>query len=340
MNLSKTFLTLLIAGLFLFIPHMIFCQTEKLDIIEYTPPKGWTKTPKEGVVVFVDVNKTSNAVCLLTIYASTPGTGSPKQDFVNTWNEKVVKPFKGQANPKTETQTNSEGWQVTAGAGEIEIEGGKSYAILTVYSGYGKTTSILAVLNSDTYLKPISAFLESVKLDKTEGMSKAPPTVNPVVGSSSNSVVGKWAKSFSGTNGRDPSGNILNSEYYKSQYTFNLNGTYVFKAEKWLGYIKSNEFWMTDESGDYTVVGDKLTITPKKSVTTLKNREGVVIRTQANTLEQATYKWTLYYFSGIKETNLILQTDRETRRDGPFGNNDLFPHSYFFSQNYVPEWKF
>jgi hypothetical protein len=341
MKTSKIILALFIVQILcLFVPQSISCQTESLEIITYTPPKGWTKTAKNGVVVYSDANKTTNAFCLLTIYASTPSAGGPKRDFVNTWNEKVVKPFKGQANPKTETQTDSEGWQVTAGAAEIEIEGGKSYAMLTVYSGYGKTTSILAVLNSDTYIKPISAFLESVKLDKTDGMLKPPPTVNTVVGSSSNSVVGKWAKSFSGTNGRDQSANVLNSEYYKSQYTFNPNGTYLFKAEKWLGYIKSNEFWMTDESGDYTVVGDKLTIIPKKSVSTLKNREGVAIRTQANTLEKTTYKWTLYYFSGIKETDLILQTDPETRRDGPFGNNDLFPKSYLFSQKYVPEWKF
>jgi hypothetical protein len=180
--------------------------------------------------------------------------------------------------------------------------------------------------------------LESIKLDKSSGKLRPPPTVN--TSSSSNSVVGRWAKSFSGTMGRDQSANVLNSEYYTSQYTFNADGTYVFKAEKWLGYIKSNEFWMTDESGNYAVVGEMLTIIPKKSVTTLKNRDGVVLGTQANPLERTTYKWTLYYFAGIKETELIFQTDNETRRDGPFGSNDRFPRSYFFSQKYVPEWKF
>src|SRR5438270_8749802 len=214
--------------------------------------------------------------------------------------------------------------------------------MMTVISGYGRTASILAILNNQEYLAQIDAFITGIKMDKAQAIAdtKPSPTVNSGVGSSSNSFVGKWAKSFSGTKGRDQSANVLNSEYYKSQYTFTSDGTYIFKAEKWLGYIKSNEFWMTDEYGNYTVVDGTLTITPKKSVTTLKNREGVVIRTQANTLRQVTYKWTLYYFSGLKETNLILQTDTETRRDGPFGNNDLFPHSYFFSQNYVPEWKF
>jgi len=34
----------------LFGPYSISCQTEKLDIIEYTPPKGWTKTELPGTL--------------------------------------------------------------------------------------------------------------------------------------------------------------------------------------------------------------------------------------------------------------------------------------------------
>jgi hypothetical protein len=313
------------------------CQTEKFDIIEYTPPKGWSKTVKEGAVVYSDINKAANALCVITIYKGATSSNDANTDFTNDWKTFVAKPFRAEENPQTNSQT-AEGWTIVSATAPIESDGIRSLAIMTTFSGYGMTTSVLAVSNSETYVKPISAFLESIRLDKTSGKLRPPPTVN--TSSSSNSVVGRWAKSFSGTMGRDQSANVLNSEYYKSQYTFNSDGTYVFKAEKWLGYIKSNEFWITDESGNYAVVGEMLTIIPKKSVTTLKNREGVVLGTQANPLERTTYKWTLYYFAGIKETNLILQTDNETRRDGPFGSSDLFPRSYFFSQKYVPEWKF
>ena len=319
----------------------IFCQTEKIDIIQFTSPRGWTKTPKDGLMVYSNSDKNTGGFCILTVYPSTASAGSPNNDFANEWNEKVVKPFKAQANPKTETQTE-DGWTSVSAATQIESDGITSAVMMTVISGYGRTAIILAIFNNQEYLPQIDAFMTGIKMDKAQAIAdaKPSPTVNTGVGSSSNSAVGKWAKSFSGTKGRDQSANILNSEYYKSQYTFNSDGTYVFKAEKWLGYIKSNEFWMTDESGNYTVVGEMLTIIPKKSVTSLKNREGVLLKTQANPLEKTTYKWTLYYFSGIKETNLILQTDTETRRDGPFGSNDLFPKSYFFSQRYIPEWKF
>jgi hypothetical protein len=339
---SKIFFGLFIALLSgLGAAQPIFCQTEKIGVIQFTPPPGWTKTPKDGVMVYSNSDKSTGGFCLLTVYPSTASAGNPNNDFANEWNEKVVKPFKAQLNPKTETQTE-DGWTSVSAASQIESDGIRSAVMMTVISGYGRTASILALFNNQEYLPQIDAFLTGIMMDKAQAIAdaKPSPTVKTAVGSSSDAVVGKWGKSFSGTKGRDQSANVLNSEYYKSQYTFNSDGTYIFKAEKWLGYLKSNEFWMTDESGNYTVVREMLTIIPKKSVTSLKNREGVLLKTEANPLEKTTYKWSLYYFAGLKETNLILQTDTETRRDGPFGSNDRFPKSYFFSQKYVPEWRF
>src|SRR5882762_1815113 len=85
----------------LFMPVTAFCQTEKLDIVTYTPPKGWTKTPKEGAVTYSYVNQSRTAFCVITVYASTASAGSPPKDFSKAWNELVVKPFKAEANPKT-----------------------------------------------------------------------------------------------------------------------------------------------------------------------------------------------------------------------------------------------
>src|SRR5438046_217137 len=93
----------------LFIPHTIFCQTEKLDIIEYAAPKGWTKTPKDGLMVYSNLDKSTGGFCLVTVYPSTASAGSPEQNFASEWIEKVVKPFKAHANPKTETQSE-DGW--------------------------------------------------------------------------------------------------------------------------------------------------------------------------------------------------------------------------------------
>jgi hypothetical protein len=177
MKVSKIIFGLFIAQvLCLFVPQIVLCQTETLDIIQYTPPKGWTKTPKEGVMVFSDINKSTNRFCILTVYASTVSAGSPQKDFANEWDELIVKPFKAEANPKTETQTQ-DGWTSVAGAAQIEMEGSKSYVIMTVFSGYGKTASVYALLNDQSYLPQLDAFMASIKLDKTKALPNPTPTI-------------------------------------------------------------------------------------------------------------------------------------------------------------------
>ena len=133
LKLTRKITSVLFALVFcLFIAQTAFCQTEKLDIVEYTPPKGWTKTPKEGAVTYSYVNQSRTGLCVITVYASTASAGSPSKDFSKAWNELVVKPFKAEANPKTEMQS-SDGWQAIAGGAAIEEQGTKAYAILTVF---------------------------------------------------------------------------------------------------------------------------------------------------------------------------------------------------------------
>ncbi|HSS21674.1 MAG TPA: hypothetical protein VLL54_16495 [Pyrinomonadaceae bacterium] len=179
MKASKIIFALFIAqALFSFAAQPIFSQTETLGIVKYTPPPGWAKTVKEGAVVYTDVNKTTNAFCVLTVYASSASAGSIRKDFVNEWNRAVVIPFKADANPKTQTQTNAEGWQATVGAAQIELEGGvKAAALLTVFSGFDKTTSILVIFSDESYLAQASALIEGIKLDKTKPSAQTAPRV-------------------------------------------------------------------------------------------------------------------------------------------------------------------
>lgn len=150
----------------LFIPQTVFCQAEKLGIVSYTPPGGFTKTPKENVVAFSEFNQTTGKFCIITLYGATPGTGTPSDEFTKEWNNLVVKPLKAEANPKTKTQT-AEGWTIVEGGAETESEVGKAAAFLTVINGFGKTVSILAVFNDPAYVKQVDAFIGGLDLDKT-----------------------------------------------------------------------------------------------------------------------------------------------------------------------------
>ncbi len=150
----------------LFIPTTGFCQAEKLGIISYTTPKGMSKTQKENVVAFSEINQSTGGFCIITLYGATTSTGSPNGDFTREWNNLAVKTLSAKTNPETETQT-AEGWEIIAGASAVDSEGVKGAAFLTVISGFGKTVSVLAVFNDQSYMAQIAAFVSGIDLDKT-----------------------------------------------------------------------------------------------------------------------------------------------------------------------------
>ncbi|MEJ7712784.1 MAG: hypothetical protein WKF84_23780 [Pyrinomonadaceae bacterium] len=113
-----SFSLFVLAAVSLFIPQTAICQTEKLGIVQYTPVKGWTKTPKENVVVFSEYNQATGSFCILTLYGATPGTGNPQSDFTREWDNLVVKTFGSAANPKTETDA-ANGWTATGSGAAV-----------------------------------------------------------------------------------------------------------------------------------------------------------------------------------------------------------------------------
>jgi hypothetical protein len=181
MKTSNILLVLFIVHAFcLFVPQTILGQTEKLDIVQFTPPKGWTKTPKDGAMVLGDIDKATGKFCLLTIYNSSTSAGTPQKDFANEWNNRVAKPFNVPSDIKTETQTSGDGWQATVGGTTIEFNGIKAAAVLTVFSGFGKSASVFAIFNDESYLAQADALITGIKLDKNIPPSSSPssPTTN------------------------------------------------------------------------------------------------------------------------------------------------------------------
>jgi len=171
----------------LFISQAVVAQTENLGAVKYTPPKGWTKTQKDNVVTFSEINQAAGTFCLITLYGATSSTGTPENDFAVAWNNLVVKPLSAEANPQTETE-KAEGWTAIAGGSGISFQGNKAFAFLSVVSGFGKAVSVLSILNDDSYLPQLKAFMEGMDVDKSivkiepprnePTLPATPPTVN------------------------------------------------------------------------------------------------------------------------------------------------------------------
>jgi hypothetical protein len=158
-------MTIIGSLLYLLAPLAALAQTDSLGIVEFTPPKGWIKSAKDNVVIFRDIRQSSGHFCFLTLYGATPSTGVPQKDFVREWNNLVVQPWSAEANPKTETIPDN-GWTAIAAGAPIDFQGNKAFAFLTVISGFGKTITVLGILNDDSYLAPLQAFVEGMNIDK------------------------------------------------------------------------------------------------------------------------------------------------------------------------------
>lgn len=227
----------------LFVPPTAFSQTEKLGIISYTSPKGMTKSIKENVVGFSEMNQTTGVFCIITLYGATAGSGNPTTDFTNSWNNLAVKNLNAKTNPETETQS-AEGWTIIAGASAVDSDGIKGAAFLTVISGFGKTISVLAVFNDQNYMSKIAAFVAGIDLDKT--VAPTPMTTNqPNYDSNGKLIIplptrqltvadfeGEWgedAKRLSTTYVYRSSGNYAGSDNltFRSKMTITKNGGYI-----------------------------------------------------------------------------------------------------------------
>ncbi|HEV7699533.1 MAG TPA: hypothetical protein VGO43_04840 [Pyrinomonadaceae bacterium] len=180
-------LSLLIAQGFCSLGVLSICgQRETVDIMEYTPPSGWTKTLKQGTTIYAGSDQATGGFCILTVYPSAISGGNAQKDFSNEWNDLIVKPFKATSNPKSQTQT-VDGWTSVSGATQIESDGVKSAVLVTVISGYGRKATVFAILNNQEFYPQVDAFMTSIKMDKakaqTTGKSpSSPPSADKSTG--------------------------------------------------------------------------------------------------------------------------------------------------------------
>jgi hypothetical protein len=159
-----------ICFLFFLIPftQVTFAQKEKIDIISYTPPKGWKKEVKNSVISYTIVNKQKKTWCQLGVFSSTASKGSIAQDFENEWQELVVKQYKTTDAPQVTDIPEAEGWKIKSGGAKFIFNKADALAMLTTFSGYGRALSIVASTNTQDYITDIQNLIASIELSKPD----------------------------------------------------------------------------------------------------------------------------------------------------------------------------
>jgi len=166
-------IVLFLTATVLFAAPIVSGQKQTLGAIKFTAPAGFAANAAEHAVVFSEVDQAAGKFCFITIYREGASSGAPQKDFAREWDSRVVKPFGGEAAPKRVTEPDN-GWTAIAGGSPIDFNGNKAFAFLTVLSGFGKTVTVLGVLNDESYLPKLQAFVESMDVDKTIAAAPAP----------------------------------------------------------------------------------------------------------------------------------------------------------------------
>lgn len=163
-----------------FISLNLLAQKHTFDVLSFTPPKGWSKETKEGIISYTKANNTKKTWCRINIFKSTASKGNIQTDFASEWTELIEKTCKATDSAQAGDITELKGWKVKTGIGKFTFNNAGAISILTTFSGFGKCASVVALTNSETYLPEIEKMLASADLKKTAANDVITSPVKPV----------------------------------------------------------------------------------------------------------------------------------------------------------------
>lgn len=320
--------TILLYAFFSFYALASIAQKETFDLVTYTAPVNWQKEVTENIISYTSINNTTKNWCRINIVKSTASKGSIELDFESEWQELMVKNYKPTEPPQLNEVQEADGWKIKAGAGKFIFNNANAMATLTTMSGFNRCVSILASTNSQDYLKDIEALLSSIELIKPETVSQQSPVTNEV----RISIIGTWVASESDNSNFRVKNGVMSTIW--RQYTFNTNGTYTFYSKAYDPLM--DKTLLGRENGTYQINGNNIIVNPQKSVleawSKIANRDewGKKLNTQNIPLEKVTYQFTNHYSEVMNRMELVLQTSKETKRDGHFSNFNNFGNAYYY----------
>lgn len=159
MNRMKKILLVL-----LLLPFITAAQKQTFDITTYTPPAGWKKETKENLVIFSKTDKIKKTWCQLSILKSTASKGSIDADFESEWKLLAATPYSINEAPQASPTQEAEGWKIKSGAGKFIFNNADAMAMVTTISGYNTCVSVVATMNTNSYMDAVQKFLESLDL--------------------------------------------------------------------------------------------------------------------------------------------------------------------------------
>jgi hypothetical protein len=305
---------LVFAAIFLsFLSVSSFAQAlETFDISTFQAPKGWTKQIGQDAVQLSIADK--DDYCLVTLFRSVPGIGSPKENFDAAWKTIVKETVTVSAAPQMFPSDNKGEWLVAGGFAPFEKGGAKGVAVLYTASGYGRMVNALLLTNTQAFEPAATAFFNSISFKKPDVVVPQPP-----VGTNGGqpSLAGNFWKQ-GGIRGGMLGHSGLSTATFSKTYHFLSNGTYKFSREDM--QLAAPKYYLESEEGTYTVTGNTITITPKRASFSQHRLKKEDIPLHSGKLPLSTVKYNFEFWLHDDNWALLLSPvdGNETKRDGTF----------------------
>lgn len=301
---------------------------EKFDAVTFTAPKGWQKSVETNAIQFTKQN--GNQIAIMMLFKSIPTAKDSKTTFDTSWNSIVKELLTKVDAPKMQPAIDKNGWTIESGVAIGEKDGEKVAAMLLSATGGGKVVNLLVLFNSEVFQPEVERFVSSIDLKKITSSIDVPTKQS---GTINNSIVGLWGSYLNETSGYINGMPQYTAGYFRREYLFKADGTYLFKVKNWS--VLQRDILFITETGTWAVNGNKLAISPKqgkgewwsKAASGRTTEWGSFVKLSEFKPEAVTYTFELRYFEGQKETHLLLESGKSTERDGT-GSNNSFSWSY------------
>lgn len=285
---------------------------EAFDISTFRAPKGWTKQAGQDSIQFSTADK--DDYCLVALYRSLPGIGTPKENFDAAWETIVKEAVTVSSAPQMFPSDPKGEWLLAGGFAPFEKNGEKGVAVLYTATGYGKMVNALVLTNTQAYEPTITAFLESISFKKPEVAAPQPQVSTSGSQPSLTNNFWKMGGIRQGMLGHAG----LSTATFSSTYQFFSNGTYKFSRVNM--QLAAPKYYLENEEGTYTVSGNTITITSKKAVFSQHrlNKEDPPLKSGNLGLSTAQYRFEFWKYDDNWRLLLSPIDGNETKRDGTF----------------------
>jgi hypothetical protein len=292
----------------------IFAQTtETFDISTFQSPKGWTKQVGQDAVQFSVAD--NDSYCLIMLYRSIPGLGSPKENFDAAWSTIVKEAVAVSAAPQMLPADGKGEWLIAGGFAPFEKDGSKGVAMLITATGYGRMVNALVLTNTQAYEAAVTAFLESISFKKPA--VQTPPQTPANTNGSQPALAGNFWKQGGVRQGMLGHAGLSTGSFSKT-YQFFSNGTYKFSREDM--QLAAPKYYLESEEGTYKVTGNTITITPNKASFSQHRLNKQDPPTASGKLPLSTAQYRFEFWLHDDNWALLLSPvdGNETKRDGTF----------------------